>query len=224
MIGWLKGEIIQIWHLSSREGVVISVGGLGYEVQLLSKQISVIDNSKLIELWIHEINREECRNLYGFEEVTQRDLFRRIIGITGIGPQIALTLLEDHSVSELVEAIQQSDITLISKSKGIGKRIAERLVLELKNKLHEFKNNNSITNEEIETKSSKYLTEYLEEIKSTLNSLGYLDNEIKASLDEIRTNEKNNIFLATNKSTEAKSELIDEHLKEILLRLSQKST
>ena len=79
MISWLKGQIIQNWQLSSKKGVVLNVGGVGYEIQLLSKQISQIDKSNEIEFWIHQITREDHTNLYGFNDVTQRDLFRRII-------------------------------------------------------------------------------------------------------------------------------------------------
>ncbi len=77
MISWLKGQIIQDWHLSSKKGVVLNVGGIGYEVQLLSKQISNIDKTNIKEFWIHQINREDSTNLYGFNEINQRDLFRK---------------------------------------------------------------------------------------------------------------------------------------------------
>ena len=137
MISWLKGQIINKWHISSKKGVVLNVGGVGYELQLLSKQISIIDTTNEIELWIHQINREDCTNLYGFKDINQRDLFRIIIGVNGIGPQIGMALLDDHKVYQLVEAIENNDLNLLIKSQGIGKRIAERLVVELKNKLHQ---------------------------------------------------------------------------------------
>jgi len=223
MISWLKGKIIQKWHVSSRKGVVLNVSGVGYEIQLLSKQIDAIDNCISQQFWIHEIKREDCTNLYGFKYINQRDLFRIIISINGIGPQIGMVLLEDFEVNKLVDAIQSKNIDILTNSQGIGKRIAERLVIELKNKLDKFNDNkeeNIINNK---NKSNNY-DNYLEEIKSILNSLGYMDNEIKNSIELITTNEKENPSLINSLSAEAKSKLMDKHLKEILIRLSQKST
>ena len=224
MISWLKGQIIQKWHLSSKKGVVINVGGIGYEVQLLSKQLNIIDHSILNEYWIHQINREDSSNLYGFKDIDQRDLFRKIISINGIGPQMGMALLEDFEVNQLVNAIEERDLKLLTESQGIGKRIAERLVVELKNKLNQFKDNKEINNDPQRKNTSYDFAKYIEEIKSILNSLGYMDNEIKDSIELITTNEKETILLINSLSAEAKTELMDKHLKKILIRLSQKST
>ncbi len=224
MIGWLKGQIIQNWDLTSKKGVVINVGGVGYEVQLLSKQINIIDESSFSEFWIHQINRDDCTNLYGFNEVNQRDLFRKIISVNGIGPQIGMALLEDLEVNQLVEAIEESNLNLLTNSQGIGKRIAERLVVELKNKLQQFKNNTEVIPNYKNTKSSSSCSEYIDEIKSILNSLGYVENEINDSLEFIKTKEIDAIQKMNSLSPKAKADLMDKHLKEILIRLSQKAT
>ena len=224
MISWLKGQIIQNWHLSSKEGVVINVCGVGYEVQLLSKQIGCIDNANDNEYWIHQVNREDCTNLYGFKDINQRDLFRKIISVNGIGPQIGMALLEDFEVNQLIEAIEGSDLNLLTKPQGIGKRIAERLVVELKSKLEQFKENKGINIDKNEDNIINEFDIYLKEIKSILNSLGYLDNEIRDSIEFITTNEKDNTFLINSLSDQEKTALMDKHLKKILIRLSQKST
>ena len=222
MISWLKGQVIKNWEISSKKGIILNVGGIGYEVQLLPKQIDLINNSKTVELWIHQINREDSTNLYGFNEVNQRDLFRKIISVNGIGPQIGMSLIEDFDVYKLVEAIEDNDLSLLTKSQGIGKRIAERLVVELKNKLQEFNSDKAI-GIDIQNESNP-ITNYLEEIKSILNSLGYMDNEIKDSIELITANEQENTLLINSLSAEEKTELMDKHLKKILIRLSQKST
>ena len=223
MISWLKGKIIQRWNQASKKGVVLNVSGVGYEIQLLSKHLVEIDTSTSQEFWIHQIIREDCTNLYGFIEVNQRDLFRKIISINGIGPQIGMALLEDLGVNQLVDAIDNNDLTLLTKSQGIGKRIAERLVVELKNKLNNFKDNET-TNRYHKELTSNHLSNYLNEIKSILNSLGYMDNEIRDSLELITTKENENTLKLNSLSTEERSELMDQHLKKILIRLSQKST
>ena len=224
MISWLKGKIIQTWHQSSKGGIVLDVGGVGYEIQLLSKQIGTIDNANLKEYWIHQITREDHNKLYGFIEINQRDLFRKIITVNGIGPQIGMALLEDYEVKQLVNAIEENDLKLLTKSQGIGKRIAERLVVELKNKLNQFKGKIEKNIDYKETKICNNFATYLEEIKSILNSLGYMDNEIKESIKFITINEEENTLLISSLSAEAKTELMDKHLQEILVRLSQKGT
>ena len=224
MISWLKGKIIQNWYLSSKIGVVLDVGGVGYEVQLLSKNIDKNNNTNEKEFWIHQITREESTNLYGFNEINQRDLFRKIISVNGIGPQIGMALLDEFDVNQLVDSIQDNDIKSLSKTQGIGKRIAERLVVELKNQLDGFKINKE-TNNVIKYKNlSNYYDKYIEEIKSILYSLGYVDKEIKDSIEFIITKEKENTILINSLSEEAKTELMDKHLKKILIKLSQKST
>ena len=224
MISWLKGKIIQRWNQASKKGVVLNVSGVGYEIQLLSKNLVKIDTSTSQQFWIHQIIREDCTNLYGFIEVNQRDLFRKIISINGIGPQIGMALLEDLEVNQLVDAIDGNDLILLTKSQGIGKRIAERLVVELKNKLNTFKDNETTTIRYQKENTSNHFSNYLDEIKSILNSLGYMDNEIRDSLELITTKENENTLKLNSLSTEERSELMDQHLKKILIRLSQKST
>ena len=224
MIGWIKGQIIQNWQISSKKGVVLNVAGIGYEIQLLSKHIDILDNSIINEFWVHQINRDDLSVLYGFNDVNQRDLFRKIITVSGIGPQIGMALLEDFEVSNLVEAIENNDVKLLTKSQGIGKRIAERLVVELKNKLKKFKKNNEITIIDQKENLSNQFSQYLEEINSILSSLGYMDNEIKDSIELIIKNEKENNSLISSLSADAKTDLMDKHLKKILIKLSQKDT
>lgn len=224
MICWLKGKLIQNWHISSRKGVVINVGGIGYEVQLLSKQIVIVDKTIEKEFWIHQITREDCTNLYGFNEINERDLFRKIISVNGIGPQIGMALLDDLEVNQLVNAIESNDVNLLTKSQGIGKRIAERLIVELKNKLQQFIDNKETYINNNKSNTSFYFEQYLDEIKSILNSLGYMESEIIDSIELITTNKKENTLLINSLSAEEKTELMDKHLKKILLKLSQKTT
>tara|TARA_Y100001968_G_scaffold160982_1_gene147289 strand:+ start:273 stop:947 length:675 start_codon:yes stop_codon:yes gene_type:complete len=224
MIGWLQGKIVHKWQISSKEGAIINVGGVGYEIQLLPKQIDKVECSNKIELWVHQIDREDGTNLYGFLEVNQRDLFRDIIGVNGIGPQIGMALLEDFEVNEFVKKIEEKDSIVLTKSQGIGKRIAERLVVELKNKLQRFIDPKELRYDNKEYAEPNALSKYIDEIYLILNSLGYLDNEIKDSIQIITKNEKENTYLLNSLSGEKKAELMDKHLKEILRKLSAKST
>ena len=224
MISWLKGEIINTWRISSKKGVVLNVASVGYEVQLLPKQIDKVEYSKNIELWIHQINREDGTNLYGFLDIDQRDLFREIISISGIGPQIGIALLDEFEVNQLLLTIENKESSLLTKTQGVGKRIADRLIVELRSKLQRFISNKEISLEKTNNIDSNHFSKYIEEIYSILNSLGYLDNEIKDSIKIITSKEKENILLLNSLSSEQKAKLMDKHLKEVLMKLSEKST
>tara|TARA_S200000501_G_scaffold195107_1_gene183772 strand:- start:513 stop:1187 length:675 start_codon:yes stop_codon:yes gene_type:complete len=224
MISWLKGEKVHTWKISSRKGVVLNVGGVGYEIQLLPKQIDKAEVLNEFELWIHQIDREDGTSLYGFIEVNQRDLFREIISVNGIGPQIGMAMLEEFEVPQLVNAIENKESNLLTKTQGIGKRIAERLIVELRNKLQRFTDNDKTLNENKNDIEANQFSKYIDEIYLILNSLGYVDNEIKESIKIITINEKENSLLLNSSSAEEKAELMDKHLKEILMKLSEKST
>ena len=224
MISWLKGEIIHTWKISSKKGIVLNVGGVGYEIQLLPTQICKEEDSNKIELWIHQIDREDGTSLYGFIEVNQRNLFREIISVNGIGPQIGMALLEDFGVAQLVNAIENKESNLLTKTQGIGKRIAERLIVELRNKLQRFIDNDVVRHDDKKDIEPNQFSEYIDEIYSILNSLGYVDNEIKDSIKIITTNEKENSLLLNSLTADEKAEQMDKHLKEILIKLSEKST
>ena len=224
MISWLKGEIINTWRISSKKGVVLNVASVGYEVQLLPKQIDKVEYSKNIELWIHQINREDGTNLYGFLDIDQRDLFREIISISGIGPQIGIALLDEFEVNQLLLTIENKESSLLTKTQGVGRRIADRLIVELRSKLQRFISNKEIFLDKTNNIDSNHLSKYNEEIYSILNSLGYLDNEIKDSIKIITSKEKENILLLNSLSSEQKAKLMDKHLKEVLMKLSEKST
>ena len=224
MISWLKGEKVHTWKISSRKGVVLNVGGVGYEIQLLPKQIDKAEVLNEFELWIHQIDREDGTSLYGFIEVNQRDLFREIISVNGIGPQIGMAMLEEFEVPQLVNAIENKESNLLTKTQGIGKRIAERLIVELRNKLQRFTDNDKPIHENKNDIEANQFSKYIDEIYLILNSLGYVDNEIKESIKIITINEKENSLLLNSSSAEEKAELMDTHLKEILIKLSEKST
>ena len=224
MISWLKGEKVHTWKISSRKGVVLNVGGVGYEIQLLPKQIDKAEVLNEFELWIHQIDREDGTSLYGFIEVNQRDLFREIISVNGIGPQIGMAMLEEFEVPQLVNAIENKESNLLTKTQGIGKRIAERLIVELRNKLQRFTENDKTIHENKNDIEANQFSKYIDEIYLILNSLGYVDNEIKESIKIITINEKENSLLLNSSSAEEKAELMDKHLKEILMKLSEKST
>ena len=107
MIGWLKGEKIEIWKQGSRLGTIISCSGIGYEVQILHRSLELINSSKELILWVHQVQRDDGSSLIGFIDRVERDLFRKLISVNGVGPQLAIALLEQNQAKSL--AIEDAD-------------------------------------------------------------------------------------------------------------------
>ena len=138
MIGWLQGQLADRWQQSSRCGALLVCGGVGYEVQLPRRQWEQLGESGSdLKLHIHQVIRDDAWTLYGFGGRAERDLFRELVAVSGVGPQMALGLLGQLSCEELVRAIVQADLRLLCQAPGVGKRTAERLAVELRTRLQE---------------------------------------------------------------------------------------
>lgn len=133
MIARLKGTVLETHPLM----VVLDTGGVGYEVHIpitTAEKVPAAGNP--CSLFIHSVYREDSATLYGFATREDRDFFRLLVEkVSGIGPKIGIAILSRMSVELLRGAIANSDIALLSKCPGIGKKTAERLVIELKDKV-----------------------------------------------------------------------------------------
>lgn len=132
MIGRLHGKLIE----KNPPQVLVDVGGVGYEVDVpMSTFCNLPAEGSEITLLTHFIVREDAQLLYGFATAAERQTFRALIRISGVGPRIALAVLSGMSAQDLADAVEQGNATLLTRVPGIGKKTAERLVLELKGKL-----------------------------------------------------------------------------------------
>ena len=132
MIGRLVGRLAS----KATDHVIVDVAGVGYLVQIpLSTFYELPDAESPASLWIHTYVREDALALYGFLTERERSLFLMLIGVAGIGPRVALTVLSGIPPAELVEALQKSDVRRLMAVPGVGKKTAERMVLELRDKL-----------------------------------------------------------------------------------------
>mgnify|MGYP003956668515 CR=1 FL=1 len=187
MIGWLNGKMLETWQQGNRQGVLLACGGIGFEVHLTADYFLRVQTQRTCTLWVHELQRDDGANLFGFEKRQERDLFRTLIGVSGIGPQMALSLLNIGKLEELIEAILQEDIETLSNAQGVGKRTAERLSLELRNKISEFQSPNQ--RESLVSKGPKQpnypKTKNHEELQGILESLGYEANEISKAINAV---------------------------------------
>lgn len=132
MIGRLKGTLVH----KQPPWLIVDVNGVGYELEApMSTVYDLPELGREVTLFVHHAQKEDSVSLYGFLRETERRLFRDVQKVTGIGAKIALAILSGSSVEDFARQVQGGDTTAISRIPGIGKKTAERIVLELRDKL-----------------------------------------------------------------------------------------
>lgn len=185
MISYLKGKIIEIIkNTNNRIILILEVDRVGYEIQIpsrLARKLST-ENTETIQIFTHLQIREEQQVLYGFDSAAERDLFRQLISVSGIGMQLAIALIDTLGLEELVQAIVTGNIKTLSKTPGVGAKTAERIALELKTKLAQWRQLVGIT---VSTSVAIPAPEIIEDVEMTLLALGYTNEEINQALSAI---------------------------------------
>ena len=194
MIGWLQGQLADRWQQASRHGVLLVVAGVGYELLLARRHWEQLPaGNPALTLHVHQVIREDSWTLYGFDSRANRDLFRELVAVSGVGPQMALGLLGQLSAEELVRAIVQADLRLLCQAPGVGKRTAERLSVELRTRLQErFGASLALTAAELAADALAFGADgeaggaavdgVRDELQLTLTALGYEPLEINRAL------------------------------------------
>ncbi|CEG56662.1 Holliday junction branch migration protein RuvA [Legionella fallonii] len=178
MIGWLNGQIVDK-HQPGK--LVIDVNGVGYDVETSLNTFFQMDGqNKPVGLHIHTVVREDALLLYGFLEKEERSLFRALIKVNGVGPKLAMAILSSISPNEFIQCIQQENAALLTKLPGIGKKTAERLVVEMRDSIKQF---NSIPSELTSKSTSKMRSQ--DEAISALEALGYKPQEASKTVNKI---------------------------------------
>jgi len=132
VIGLLRGELVE---KSPAEALVLA-GGVGYEIQIpLSAFDKLPAPGSEVTLHVHCSVREDSQTLYGFTDAVEKQLFRHLIKVNGVGPRIALAVLSGLGPAELAAAVREGDIARLARTPGIGRRTAERIVMELRDRL-----------------------------------------------------------------------------------------
>ncbi|MDI1351200.1 MAG: Holliday junction branch migration protein RuvA [bacterium] len=136
MIGWLNGQIVDKNHPGK---LVMDVNGVGYDVETsLNTFFQLEEQNKPVGLHIHTIVREDALLLYGFLDKQERALFRALIKVNGVGPKLAMAILSSITPNEFIQCIHQENAALLTKLPGIGKKTAERLVVEMRDSIKQF--------------------------------------------------------------------------------------
>jgi len=138
LISWINGDLVDLWQINQKFFVLINCQGLGYEIQILESFFIKLKTNKIsnknITLWIKHIKKEDSDLLFGFTSKEQKNFFIEILSIRGVGSQIGIGILNKFSISEVINAIKTQNKKLISSVPGIGQKISDRLILELKSK------------------------------------------------------------------------------------------
>ena len=186
MISWINGELVELWQTNQKFFILINCQGLGYEIQILESfflklKTNQISNKK-ITLWLKHIKKEDSDLLFGFTSKEQKNFFIEILSIRGVGSQISMGILNKFSINEVINAIKTQNKKLICSVPGIGQKMSDRLILELKNKFKsEIQFEEEKAKDEFEIKDPE-INKMIKDLQLTLQSLNYKNKEIKTIL------------------------------------------
>jgi len=173
MIGSIKGKVI----LKTDKFLIVETAGIGYKIKLVPSSLSAIKSNEEVFLFIHTHVREDILDLYGFLDYEELEFFEMLINVSGIGPKGALAILGITSIETLKKAIGTGDTSYLTKISGIGRKTAEKIIIELRDKIGEEKSDSSLQGE----------LDALEALKS----LGYSQTEAREALKKISKTAEN---------------------------------
>ena len=177
MIGRINGTLVEVVGNLA----LIDVQGLCYEVELTSGALVGLRGAgRECEIYTHHVVREDAQALFGFSDREERDLFRTLIKLNGVGPKLALAILSSITLPDLASAVERNEVARLTKVPGVGKRTAERLIIELKDKLSHIKVVTPLAGTGPSYQQASY-----EEALQALLSLGYKPAEAERALAAI---------------------------------------
>jgi Holliday junction DNA helicase RuvA len=186
LISWINGELVELWQTNQKFFVLINCQGLGYEIQILKSFFLKLKTNQIsnknITLWIKHIKKEDSDLLFGFTSKDQKDFFIEILNVRGVGSQIGMAILNKFSINEIIKAIKTQNKKLICSIPGVGEKMSDRIILELKSK---FKSEMQFEEEKVKYEfeiNDPEIIKMMEDLKLTLQSLNYKDKEINTIL------------------------------------------
>jgi Holliday junction DNA helicase, RuvA subunit len=179
MIDYIKGNLTQV----NPTYITVETGGIGYFINISVNTFSRLESKTEVRILIHEVIREDTHQLFGFADRPERDIFRHLISVSGVGANTARMMLSSITPEEIEKAILGSDVNLLKSVKGIGLKTAQRIIVDLKDKLGKQAGSGEIFAFADNTKR--------EEALSALVMLGFAKNAVSKVLDKIVREEKN---------------------------------
>ncbi|PAV49344.1 Holliday junction branch migration protein RuvA [Pseudomonas sp. HAR-UPW-AIA-41] len=183
MIGRLRGTLAE----KHPPFLILDVGGVGYEVEVPMTTLYRLPSvGEPLTLHTHLVVREDAQLLYGFAEKREREFFRELIRLNGVGPKLALALMSGLEVDELVRCVQAGDTSTLVKVPGVGKKTAERLLVELKDRFKAWETLPGMTGLVIEPSSVSPVSSAESDALSALISLGYKPQEASRAVAAVK--------------------------------------
>lgn len=184
MYAYLNGKLAE----KAATSVILDVNGVGYQIQIpLSTYEALPVLGQAVRLLTHFVVREDVQALYGFYTEAERDLFKLLLSVTGIGPKMSLTILSGISLSQLRRAIVDGEIDTLKQISGVGKKTAERIIVELREKLVLQGDHHS---QEAAVPGRKGDEALIEDSLEALVALGYRKQNAKAAIDKVLKDQK----------------------------------
>lgn len=131
MYDFIKGKLAEL----NPAYAVVEAGGIGYVINVSLNTFAALEGKSDVMVYLHQVVREDAHLLYGFATVSERELFRHLISVSGVGANTARVILSSLSADEIAQAIMQGDVNTLKQIKGIGLKTAQRIVIDLKDKL-----------------------------------------------------------------------------------------
>jgi len=191
MVGYLHGKILSKQPETNQ--CLLITGGVGYELTLPARVFDTLTEGQEVSLWVHTHAREDILMLYGFGSEAEKQFFRLLLGVSGLGPKTALSLLSEHGAHRLPQLIIAKEADEIATASGVGKKLAQRLTLELASKLEKMTwviqlEKVSEENRSVALSPKRQLRD---DLSSALTNLGYVPQQIKVALDRLFDREEN---------------------------------
>ncbi len=172
MISYLEGTVRSI----TGSNLTVVIGGVGYLISCPLPLLLSYKDGDIASFVIHTRVREDAITLYGFGNASELELFEKLTSVSGIGPKSALSMMSMHSPASIADAIEKNDIAMLSHTPGIGKKTAEKIIVELRGKLTHLQNTSG--------------DDSLFEVRLALEALGYTSKEIYDVVGKLTTTEK----------------------------------
>lgn len=177
MIGKLTGKILE----KNPPEILLEVGGIGYEILCPMSSFYEMGTEANLVLHTHFHVKEDAQTLYGFISKDEKTLFRELIRVNGIGPKVALAILSHLNIASLMNAVALEDDVLLAKTPGIGKKTAQKLIVELKDRLEKLE----LSNTKYQKITASHANPNLIKASAALQSLGFKTKEADRMLDAI---------------------------------------
>ena len=184
MYDYLKGTLVSK-QLNSYRGshIVVDVNNIGYLLLTGKSTIERLNDTQDVKIYVSLSHKEDSMSLTGFLTKEERDIFNILQSVSGIGVKLALLILDEFSIAELIDIMIREDAKELSRAKGVGAKVAQKIIIELKDKLINWSNVTPVDVSDIDTKEVEQ--ESIVEVQSVLISLGYSANEAKAAIKEV---------------------------------------